>query len=171
MISQYLRLTLFVCTVLLGVQVPGLVDLYQQRLSAHLLEARQALQGFQLTADRHFEGELPALIRHYRESSDPVFRRDGDTIAEMVLRVQQLTMEKASMAKGPLASAWHLVSGADPDLRAATLNNYSYRVILSPLAIAWGLGIALLLSLIVEGGGRTCLWCARSLRRSGPKAT
>ncbi len=165
MFSHYLRLTLFVCTVLLGVQIPGLVDLYQQRLSAHLLEARQALQGFQHTADRHFDGSLPALIRHYRASADPVFRRDGDTIAAMVARVRQLTAEQEAMARGPLAGAWHLLKGADPTLRRATLDNYSYRVILSPLAIAWGLGSALLLGLLLEGSGRSCLWCARSLGR------
>ena len=72
MLRSYLRLILFTCGLLLGVQIPGLINDYSQRVEAHLLESREGLKGFQQTAQRFFNGDLEALVRHYRSSDDPV---------------------------------------------------------------------------------------------------
>jgi hypothetical protein len=45
-LMDYLRLVLFVCGVLVGIQVPGFVDQYGQRLEAHQLEAKLSLAEF-----------------------------------------------------------------------------------------------------------------------------
>ncbi len=150
MFKDYARLTLFFCCVLVGVQIPGVLTLYQQRLDAHLNEAQQALGGFEQTARRHFDGDLQALVSHYRRSPDPVFRQDADSVAAIVERVTMLTDEQRAMAGGQLAQLWHLIGFADPQLRQDTLDNYRYQVQLTPTAIGWGLGVALLLSVLVE---------------------
>ncbi|MBY5921571.1 DUF2937 family protein [Ferrimonas balearica] len=150
MFKDYARLTVFFCCVLIGVQIPGVLTLYQQRLDAHLNEAQQALGGFEQTARRHFNGDLDALVRHYRNSPDVVFRQDADSVAAIVERVSMLTEEQRAMAAGQLAQLWHLISFADPQLRQDTLDNYRYQVLLTPTAIGWGIGIALLLSVVVE---------------------
>ena len=80
MLRSYLRLMLFTCGLLLGVQVPGLINDYSQRVQAHLLESREGLKGFQQTAQRFFNGDLDALVRHYRASDDPVFNSDANSI-------------------------------------------------------------------------------------------
>ncbi|MBY5992365.1 DUF2937 family protein [Ferrimonas balearica] len=150
MFKDYARLTLFLCCVLMGVQIPGVMHLYQQRLDAHLKEARQNLSGFQATADRHFDGDLTALVTHYRDSQDAVFRQDADSVALIVGRVSLLEAEQAAMAGGQFRQAWHLVSGADASLRQDALAHYRYQVLLTPTAIGWGLGLALLLSVMLE---------------------
>ncbi|MBY6188355.1 DUF2937 family protein [Marinobacter hydrocarbonoclasticus] len=150
MFKDYARLTVFFCCVLIGVQIPGVLALYQQRLDAHLTEARQALGGFEQTAQRHFSGDLEALVSHYRRSPDPVFRQDADSVAAIVERVSLLSEEQLAMSGGQLAQLWHFIGFADSQLRDDTLDNYRYQVLLTPTAIGWGVGVALLLSVLVE---------------------
>lgn len=50
MFRSYLRLLLFTFGLLAGIQVPGLVKDYSQRVEAHLFESREALDGFRQTA-------------------------------------------------------------------------------------------------------------------------
>ncbi|SHI22833.1 DUF2937 family protein [Ferrimonas marina] len=167
MLRDYARLTLFMCMVLLGIQIPGFLELYQQRLQAHVTEARHSLSGFQQTADRHFDGNLAALVEYYRSSSDAVFREDANSLAVIIERVLVLESEMAAMDSGQFGQIAHLMTRADQSLRADTLAHYQYRVILNPAAIGWGLGIALLLSLLVEGVGRL-LWPRRRHHRHRP---
>ena len=77
---SYLRMMLFALGLLAGVQIPGIVDLYYQRLDARLQQASLSLAPFQRTADQHFGGDLDALIAHYGASQDPVFTQDATTL-------------------------------------------------------------------------------------------
>jgi hypothetical protein len=52
MFSVTCGLLLFTFGLLAGIQVPGLVKDYSQRVEAHLIESRQALDGFRQTAER-----------------------------------------------------------------------------------------------------------------------
>ena len=90
-LMDYLRLVLFVCGVLIGIQVPGFVDQYGQRLEAHQLEAKQSLGEFQHDANRFFGGDINKLIRHYRQNNDPVFSAGGESIESIYQRYVQLT--------------------------------------------------------------------------------
>src|SRR3546814_884014 len=74
MLRSYLRLTLFALGLLVGVQVPGFIHAYGEHVGARRLEAQQGLTGFQDTAGRFFEGNLNALVEHYRASDDPVIQ-------------------------------------------------------------------------------------------------
>ena len=150
MFRSYLRLLLFTFGLLAGVQVPGLIDSYTQRVEAHLLESRQALKGFQQTAERFFNGDLQALVRHYRTSNDPVFNSDANSIESLLLRNRVLEREWQNL-QGPWTSrTWHVLVTPDPQLRDETLKGYTYQVLLVPEAMAWGIGLGLVLALVIE---------------------
>jgi len=62
MFTDYLRLILFAVGLLAGVQVPGFIDQYAQRVSAHQIEVATDFRGFQQVADQYFGGSVEALI-------------------------------------------------------------------------------------------------------------
>ncbi|MEG1038535.1 MAG: DUF2937 family protein [Pseudomonas sp.] len=150
MFRSYLRLLLFTFGLLVGVQVPGLINDYSQRVEAHLLESREGLKGFEATARRFFNGDLQALVRHYRSSDDPVFNSDANSIDSLLIR-NRLFESEWQILQGPwLQRTWHVLVNADSQLREETLKGYSYQILLAPEALAWGLSCALLLALLVE---------------------
>jgi hypothetical protein len=150
MLRSYLRLTLFALGLLIGVQVPGFIDAYGNHVQARRLEAQQGLRGFQDTAGRFFEGNLNALVEHYRTSEDPVIQSDARSVAALVERGRLLDREWRIMQGPWYAQAWHVLIGADQDLRRQVWSSYRFQVLLAPEAIAWGICCALLLAWIIE---------------------
>ena len=150
MLRSYLRLVLFAFGLLVGVQVPGVILDYTQRVEAHLIEARESLSGFNDTAARFFNGDLQALIQHYRSSSDPVFQNDAASIDNLQRRHDLLDHEWQVMQGPWYQRAWHVLVAADPALRDETLKGYSYQVVLTPEAIGWGLALALFIAWGIE---------------------
>ncbi|AMT87803.1 MULTISPECIES: DUF2937 family protein [Pseudomonas] len=171
MLLSYLRLVLFAAGLLIGVQVPGFINDYAQRVEAHLIEAQTGLRGFQGTADQFFKGDMQALVAHYRASEDPIFRSDADSLNTLLTR--QVALDKQFQAmQGP----WYVrflqvVLAADPDIRKETWNGYSYQILLTPEAMIWGMSGALLLSFGIECLFRLIDWVVlggRRLRQSRP---
>ena len=150
MLRSYLRLLLFTCGLLVGVQVPGLINDYTQRVEAHLLESREGLKGFNQTAQRFFNGDLQALVRHYRASEDPVFNSDADSIDSLVNRNRLLEQEWQTLQRPWLVRTWHVLVQPDPQMREETLKGYSYQILLVPEAIGWGIGAGFVLAFMVE---------------------
>ncbi|MDH4582034.1 DUF2937 family protein [Pseudomonas sp. BN415] len=150
MLRSYLRLILFTLGLLVGVQVPGFIEDYAQRVDAHRLEAEQGLKGFRETAQRFFEGDLDALVAHYRASADPVMRSDAESVAHLVTRNDLMQREWRALQGPWYQRAWHVLAMANPELRQETLTAYSYQLLLKPEAIAWGLACGLLLAWLVE---------------------
>ena len=151
MFRGYLRLVLFGLGLLVGVQVPGFIDDYGKRVAAHRAESEESLTGFRETAARFFQGDLNALVAHYRASSDEVMRSDAQSVEHLVRRSELLENEWLAMQGPWYAQAWHLLSAANPELLDETVAAYSYQVLLAPQAIAWGLSCGLLLAWLVEG--------------------
>lgn len=150
MLRSYLRLTLFALGLLIGVQVPGFIEAYANHVEARRLEAQQGLAGFQDTAGRFFEGDLNALVEHYRASADPVIQSDARSVSALVERARLLDREWRIMGGPWYAQAWHVLVGADKEIRHQVWNSYRFQVLLAPEAIAWGLSCALLLAWIIE---------------------
>jgi len=150
MLRSYLRLTLFTFGLLVGVQVPGFIEAYAQHVEARRLEAQQGLQGFQETAQRFFNGDMQALVQHYRNSDDPVFQSDAQSVEQLVSRARMLEREWQAMQRPWYARAVHVLLGAERSLREQVWNSYRFQVLLAPEAIAWGLSCALLLAWLVE---------------------
>ncbi|MDH0747656.1 DUF2937 family protein [Pseudomonas sp. GD03842] len=150
MLRSYVRLVLFTAGLLIGVQIPGFISDYSKRVEAHLMEAQQTLRGYNETAQRFFNGDVQALIQHYRNSEDPVFRTDANNISNLLSRNQLLDREWMALQGPWYLRAWHVLTAADPDIRAETWNGYTWQVLLSPEVIGWGLACALLFSLVIE---------------------
>ena len=105
MLLSYLRLVLFAIGLLVGVQVPGFINDYAKRVEAHLIEAQTGLRGFDATAQQFFNGDLQALVAHYRASDDPVFRSDANSLGTLLDR--QVALDKQFQAmQGP----WYILS-------------------------------------------------------------
>jgi len=150
MFRSYLRLLLFTFGLLAGIQVPGLVNDYTQRVEAHLFESRQALDGFKQTAERFFNGDLQALLRHYRSSDDPVFNSDANSIESLMIRNELLENEWQALQGSWVSRTWHVLVQPDPQMREETLKGYSYQILLVPEAIGWGIGAGFVLAFVVE---------------------
>jgi len=150
MLRSYIRLLLFTLALLVGVQIPGFMLDYEQRVDAHRLESDQALGGFRRTAQQYFEGSLDGLLAHYQTSEDPVFRSDADSLA-VLMRRNALFNEEWQALQGPwYQRAWHILVRPNPELRDETLRQYRYQVVLTPEAIGWGVGLGLALAVTVE---------------------
>ncbi len=125
---SYLRMMLFALGLLAGVQIPGIVDLYYQRLDARLQQASLSLEPFQRTADQHFGGDLDALVAHYGASQDPVFTQDATSLRQLVSQQRHLQQERAFQDKPWYLQVSHLLLQADSQLWQDTLRNYGYAV-------------------------------------------
>ncbi|HCH79051.1 MULTISPECIES: DUF2937 family protein [Stutzerimonas] len=165
MLRSYLRLTLFAFGLLVGVQVPGFIDAYAKHVEARRLEAEQGLHGFQDTARRFFSGDLDALVQHYRDSDDPVFQNDAQSVEHLVARARLLEREWQAMQRPWYARAIHVLLGAERSLREQVWSSYRFQVLLAPEAIAWGLSCALLLAWLVESLLLAASFPFRSRRR------
>ncbi|MEP4890130.1 MAG: DUF2937 family protein [Aliiglaciecola sp.] len=163
-LADYLRLFLFASGVLLGVQAPGYMQQYQQRVDAHLIEAKHNLSGFQVTADRYFNGNIYKLIAHYKQSNDPVFKQDAISIGAIYQRVELLQAEHLAMSQHPIQQAWHLFHNANEQLRLEAFHAFNFTVPLSPFAILWGIGFAVILLLSIDTTAFTCRKCVSKLR-------
>ncbi|MBU1282618.1 MAG: DUF2937 family protein [Gammaproteobacteria bacterium] len=150
MFRSYARLALFALGLLVGVQVPGFIEDYSQRVDAHRSESEQGLQGFRETAKRFFSGDLDALVSHYRASNDAVMQSDAQSVAFLVDRAALLDDEYRAMQGPWYRQVWHLATAADPALLEETYAAYRYQVLLAPEAIAWGIACALLLAWLLE---------------------
>lgn len=152
LIGDYFRLILFASSVLIGVQVPGFISQYEQRVDAHLAEAKQNLAGFQFTAERYFDGDIIKLIAHYRASNDKVFVQDANSIERINSRVSLLTAEYKALQVPPLKQALHLAFSGDRSLFSETYDGFSFTVPLSLSALFWGGSVALVLLLLLDSG-------------------
>ncbi|KHL71629.1 hypothetical protein PpSQ1_25200 [Pseudomonas putida] len=169
MFRSYLRLLLFTFGLLAGIQVPGLVKDYSQRVEAHLFESRQALDGFKQTAERFFKGDLQALVRHYRSSDDVVFNSDANSIESLLIRNQLLENEWQALQGSWVSRTWHVLVQPDPQMREETLKGYNYQILLVPEAIGWGVGAGFVLAFVVESLLLGIAWVILGGRRKAVK--
>ncbi|ENY72165.1 hypothetical protein G114_09234 [Aeromonas diversa CDC 2478-85] len=145
---SYLRMILFTLGLLAGVQIPGVLELYFQRVDARLQQAQVSLIPFQSNADEHFDGNLTALIQHYRTNPDPVVQRDATSIQSLVDQRTLLEREQAQQGAPWYRQLLHFASAADRTLVQDTLNHYNYLVPLNQAAIFCGLLVGLLGALL-----------------------
>ena len=165
MLFHYLRLAIFAAGLLAGVQVPGFVDQYAKRVSAHQIEAARNFQGFQETADRYFNGDVDALIAHHDASADAAFKDEGRTIRLIHDRLVMLNRELEALRGPLLARIFHVALRANREILLETENEYTYTVPLSPAAILSGIVVGGLLALTLEGLLHGLLHLLRPRRR------
>lgn len=163
LIGDYFRLSIFAVGILLGVQIPAFVDQYEKRVDAHLVEAQEILKGFQITANRYFDGSVTRLIAHYRNSQDRVFKDDADNIEFIVNRVSHLENQQQSLATDFFNQVRYLALSADKALTAETFEQYSYVVPLSVNALVSGALMAVVFVVFLDLFNLCCARCYRRI--------
>jgi hypothetical protein len=150
MLRDYARLVIFSLGLLVGVQVPGFVDQYAKRVSAHYVEAQRNFSGFRATANQYFNGSVAALISHHLSSNDRVFVDEAKTIQALQDRLAALAAEVGAL-EGPLVKQIiHVATSADREILSETTTAYSYTVPLAPAAIVCGVTAGFAAALFVE---------------------
>lgn len=149
-VLDYIRLILFSFGLLIGLQLPAVVDQYSKRVDAHYTEAKQNLAGFQLTAERYFDGSIEKLINHYTNSEDAVFRQDAQNIAFIFNRVKLLDNELIALERSAVSRTFHVLFSSDPTLFDETMQQYTYAILLTPQALLWALFVAFVCAISVE---------------------
>ena len=150
MVIDYIRLMLFSAGLLVGAQLPAVVDQYAKRVDAHYIEATKSLAGFQQTADAFFSGDIEKLVAHYQKSDDKVFRKDAASIQAIYLRVQVLKAEMQWLNRSDLLRSYHVVFDANSEMMDETMQQYSYSLLLNPQALIWGICIAFCIAMLAE---------------------
>ncbi len=178
MLRGYLRLVVFTVGLLIGVQVPGFVDQYGKRVSAHYIEVKHNFAGFQQAADQYFNGNIDALVAHHLASPDAVFKGEAKTIGDLFARLKALAAELDAMSGPEISRLVHVAINPNHDILQETIDAYSYTVPLSPDAILYGVSAGLVLSLAVElvlAGIVALFWRRRwrtpSIRKPPPPPT
>ena len=146
-----LRLILFCSGLLIGIQVPAVVNQYEKRIDAHLSEALQILAGFKQTADRYFNGNVDELVKHYESSDDPVFNNDARNIRFISERVAALEAEAKTLAQPALWRVLHVITTPDQQIIQQTMQQYSYMILIDPQALIWGVICGFLIAILLEG--------------------
>lgn len=138
MLYRYLFVAIACIALLIGIQVPNFLTQYQQRLDAQLTEVTENLAGFQQIADRHFNGDLEALINHHQTSTDTIFKEEAIPLRAMYNRWQRFLAEQQALQVSYPEQLFHLLVSADEEIRNATWQNYSYAVPLTTRALITG---------------------------------
>jgi hypothetical protein len=149
-ILEYLRLGLFVGGALIGVQIPSFVEQYGHRLESHLLESKISLEGFQLDADKYFNGNIENLIQHYAKNPDPVINDGGESIASLNSRSQFLQRSWTEFNASLQQRYWHAFVSPVNAIRAETWASFDFAVRLDVSAIIWALSLGFILSAVIE---------------------
>jgi|SRR5208282_587532 len=150
MVAHYLRLILFSVGLLVGIQVPGFVDQYAKRVSAHHIEVARNFAGFQDTANRYFGGSVASLVAHHLASTDQAFKDEATSIQTMYDRLTALAAELAAL-RGPLIKQIiHIAFRPNKEILNETRFEYTYTVPLNAPAIVSGIAIGTLLAALVE---------------------
>jgi len=149
LIRVYTVRIVFLLALLLGLQLPAVVDQYGQRVGAQYLEVEQGLEGFQQVADRFFAGDLQALIAHHERSSDPVFRAEAEPLRQLFSRSQRLAAEQQALDVPFPARLLHVLVAAERGVLSQTLHDYRPGIPLRVDAVATSVLFALLVSIIL----------------------
>lgn len=161
---DYLRLTLFCSGLLIGIQVPAVVDQYEKRVDAQLTEAKAILAGFQETATRYFQGDIQALLKHYELSEDDVFRHDANNIRYIFERVRSLEAEQNSLSQSAIQRVFHVLVTPERETFRQTMEQYSYMILIDLQALVWGVLFGFLSATLVEGILHLFGYCVMCLR-------
>ncbi|MGH7889116.1 MAG: DUF2937 family protein [Thermodesulfobacteriota bacterium] len=169
-VHRYLMIFIFGACMILGIQIPNFVDQYEKRIDAHYIEVVQNFRGFQEIANHYYGGNIEALIRKHKTSSDETFQAEGKPIEQMYKRILQFEREKASLDTTYPKKAIHVLVNGDREVIEETYSNYSAGIILDKSAILSGILVSIatcfLLELILILGKRI-IRLNKSLERTG----
>ncbi len=147
-LHRYLLIVLACMAMLVGIQIPNLIDQYEKRVDAHLREVVANLKPYQEVANQYTGGSLDQLIELHRKSTEKAFREEGNAIAEMIKRKLRFEADMAELQGSLPAKIVHVLLRGDRDLIDETLAQYTYAVPLNQDAVLAGAAtVAIILAL------------------------
>ena len=150
LLQRYSLKITFALTLLIGLQLPHFLILYETRLDAHYLESKGQLKQYQKLADFLFEGDLNALVEKHKNSDIALFKAETKIIEALVNRTEFLYQQKTSLQGTVFERFYFLAMQINQPLFMETKNNYQANIVLNKEAITVGLIIATLATLVLE---------------------
>jgi hypothetical protein len=134
----------FTVTFILGVQLPELLIQYQHRLSGHLTEAKLHLLQFQTIADKHFQGDLSAMVIKYQENTESSIVSTANIINQLMTRVDYLQQQLIIITESSyIEQVINTMMYADRTIIRQAIVEFSMAIPLSINALATGAVFAL----------------------------
>lgn len=119
-ITGLLDRSILVGGILAGGTIPSFIAQYRQRLGGHLDQALRDLKPFEEVARQFHGGDLQALIRHHKASSDPSFRQEGQAIEAMQQAILSLRDALQALQGNLVQQVEYLATRADKRILQAT---------------------------------------------------
>ena len=168
-LSSLVDRCIFTLAFIVGVQFPEFIQQYSQRLSGHLNEALQQLDQFQFIANRHFEGNLSAMVQKYTSNIEPSISETGDLILETSNRVLNLEAHLKSLEQPDYFNRLYaFATEYDLDMAEATLQQFQLAIPLDFMALASGAILALGIMIIIYSTIGCCRFVKKCLHRKPP---
>jgi hypothetical protein len=143
----------FTFSFILGVQLPALIQQYNQRLAGHLSEAKLQLSQFQSIANQHYQGDLLEMVVKYQKNTEASIVSTGDLIQQLIARIDHLQQQTALLLDfNYLKQVSNFILYSDKQIVLATLNDFSLSIPLEVNALCTGAFIAIFGLLIKELG-------------------
>lgn len=150
LLRRYSLKVTFALALLIGLQFPHFLTLYETRLDAHYQESLRQLSQYQKLADSLFKGDLRALVDRHKNSSSALFKAETAIIEALVSRTEFLKNQKNSLQGSSLIRYSFLLTQFNKPLFLETKNNYRANIVLNTEAIIVGIIIATVVTLLLE---------------------
>lgn len=150
LLQRYSLKVCFALTLLVGLQVPHFLNIYETRLDAHYQESKRQLRQYQILADMLFDGDLNALVESHKNSDVVLFKAETSIIQALVERTDFLSTQKTRLKGNALKRYSFLVTQINQPLFHETQNNYQANIVLNTEAITFGLIFATIMTLSLE---------------------
>ena len=147
---RYSLKLVFVSALLLGLQIPHFLQQYETRLDGHYIEAKSQLAAYQKLADRHFAGDIRALITTHKNSAKTLFQDEAIVVENLVNRFKYLDGQKKALNDRLTKRLLFLAGQLNSPLFKETQVNYQAQIVLNKNAISVGLAFAVIASLLLE---------------------
>lgn len=152
-ILNYLKISVVIISILIGIQVPAFVDQYGKSLDSRLAESENSIAEFQDDADKYFDGDLDKLIKHYENKEDPVIVSGGESIETLVSRNKILVNAQVKYQESFYSSYIHVLFSPIKEIREDVWRNYTYSIVLNKVeiiaSVISGVGTLMLIDLLI----------------------
>ncbi|MGL6258241.1 DUF2937 family protein [Vibrio sp. WXL103] len=150
MIGRLIDKVVFGTALLIALQVPQLVDHYQQFLSGLYQSTKWQIEGYQATADDYGYQSVELMIEHHLTNPTASVRADAQQKRLTLARYDELEAGVELFESGHLLEKFfYLLRPARYDQLAQTLTNFTPGIPLGLGELSFGFVLALILHLMV----------------------
>ena len=147
-----------------GVQLPAFIIQYSQRLSGHVNEAKHQVLQFQAIADLQYQGDLQALISHYKSLNDETMAQTASLLINSIERQQLLEQQLNLLLNSPfIEKIYYFFIHLNQPMAQATLEQFVLAIPLEIPALVTGAVFAFGASLCLFSVNKGCRYCARKV--------